>query len=147
MQHSLTSNPNMWSCCQIGDLVGQIWFQVWRQHVWNFHGKLPWTTNSVLWSAPVRPLGGRIKEFPLYYLLSLVNLSCCFVLFCEVFSIAICDVCHLRFSPHTIFSLVLPMKTCAIHKFFVNNVPTSDFKQSNYWANVDWSVNWTLFLF
>ena len=36
-------------------------------------------------------------------------------------TIALCDVCHLRFSPHTTFSLVLPMKTCAIHKFFVIN--------------------------
>ena len=66
MQHSLTPNPNMWYCCQISNLVGQIKFPVWWQHVWNFYGKLPWTTNSVLRPAQVRPLGGRIKEFPLY---------------------------------------------------------------------------------
>ena len=68
MQHNLTSNPNMWYCCQISNLVGQIKFPVWWQHdiVWNFHGKLPWTTNSVLRPAQVRPLGGRIKEFLLY---------------------------------------------------------------------------------
>ena len=49
-------------------------------------------------------------------------------------TIALCDVCHLRFSPHATFSLVLPMKTCAIHIFC--DQPTSDCLKSDVDNNV-----------